>query len=417
MNRPFHGRQRHRNPIALGLLICMASMLLIVVVVLLLTSRTPGHKRRATKEAVAVTSGQTVTRNQVDAERRERSAEDGGNKKETSNTVQTQSTLPPPPEAIGDSRRIRQILQPGKTYRVITHLQLHTPVREKDWAVERTETLNYYTENVIERTIEKNSGTQIQEVRYFSTCRVVSLTSTVNVEFKPPVAATIVFGAADLYFTGGEVSKWVAPLTPVVEEFLTESAQSLIDSENARAKAMIQSLEGKKVRLVYRDGEGVVSLSAVDCELTEEQRDFIFSASVVSDAYVLPDVESRPGDAWDVQGHVFADILPPSWYSTPQGIIRLRRSRDYEANGKQYARLEISGGTVYVDATDVSRRRVGRFTPRGFGTYNITDGHVEVMEGKGGLTVEEVSRDHILFEYRFESAPELQFTYNCRIVE
>lgn len=36
-----------------------------------------------------------------------------------------------------------------------------------------------------------------------------------------------------------------------------------------------------------------------------------FASAVVLDAYLLPDVESKPGDSWQVPGEAFSDLMPP----------------------------------------------------------------------------------------------------------
>ena len=69
-----------------------------------------------------------------------------------------------------------------------------------------------------------------------------------------------------------------------------------------------------------------------------------------------------------------------------------------------------------VNATDARRIRLGSLTPEGFLEYNITDGHVSKAELTAKGSIEEVSRDHLLFESRFEAAPKVRMTYSCRLL-
>jgi hypothetical protein len=324
---------------------------------------------------------------------------------------------PPPPPTVGRADRIRDVLQEGKTYEVITTAELTGPVRDKDWGLERTVHLAYRAETQIRRTIEKNDGRRIVERRNIVAARLVKATSKVELGFVVTEPGVALLSALDTMLTGGEITALaavvVAPFFRAAEGIL----QRQLDDENTKVKALLDSLSGKTVRITYEDGRGVVELQPVGCGLTEEERDFLFASAVVTDAFLLPDERSEPGDAWDVDGAAFADLLPPSWRGVPRGKISIKREQDFEENGRKYAMLRCYQGTLWVDATDHSRTRLASLTPRGEVKYNITAGHVEsaVLTAKGSM--EEASRDHLLFEARFETQPTVRLTYFCHIVE
>jgi imidazolonepropionase-like amidohydrolase len=94
----------------------------------------------------------------------------------------------------------------------------------------------------------------------------------------------------------------------------------------------------------------------------------------------------------------------------------IRRESDDEQSGKKYARLAIRRGTVNVDASDARRTRQGTLSLRGTLRYNITAGHVETADLRADGAVLEASRDHLLFEARWEANPQVIFEYKCQIV-
>ena len=332
---------------------------------------------------------------------------------------------PPPPPMVGRPDRIREVLQEGKTYEVILTLDLHGPVREKEWGLQSTVSLAYRAEMDMRRTIKKNDGTRVVEWRELGKCRLVKATSRLeDIRFVYTEPGALLFGAIgaglgilDTYLTGGTITQLAVELVRPVLQFLPGTIQNQLDSYNTKVQGMLDSLSGKKVQITYVDGMGVVELVPIDCTLTREERDFLFASAVLGDAFLLPDVESKPGDTWEVDGAAFADFLPPSWRGVPKGKIVIRRADDFERDGKKFARLVCSSGTLEVDATDASRSRLATFTPRGYLIYNITDGHVQEAELSARIMMHEASRDHLLFESRFETQPEVRTTYFCRIVD
>jgi len=340
-------------------------------------------------------------------------------------TVSRPPEVPPPPPSVGRPDRIREILQEGKTYEVILSLDMHGPVREKEWGLQTTVSLAYRAEMDLRRTIKKNDGTRVVELRELGKCRIVKATSKLeNIQFVYTEPGTLLFGAIgagvgllDAYLTGGVITQLAAAVVVRAIQLLPGSIQKQLDDHNTKVQAMLDSLSGKTVQITYVDGMGVAELVPVGCTLTQEERDFLFTSAVVGDAFLLPDVESKPGDMWEVEGAAFADLLPPSWRSVPRGKIVIRRENDFEKDGKKFARLRCSSGTLQVDATDASRTRLATFTPRGYLIYNITDGHIQEAELAADIAMHEASRDHLLFESRFETQPRVRTTYFCRIMD
>ena len=77
--------------------------------------------------------------------------------------------------------------------------------------------------------------------------------------------------------------------------------------------------------------------------------------------------------------------------------------------------LAIRAGTLEIDNSDASSRRIGSFTPEGRLRYALAEGYVDHAALTGRFTVEEVSTDHLLFETSFKSKPTLKVDYTCTI--
>ena len=332
--------------------------------------------------------------------------------------VERPPQAPPPPPTIGRPDRIRDVLQEGKTYEVITTADLTAPVRDKDWGIETIVNLAYRAEVCIHRKIEKNDGRQVVELRHIQSARMLKATSTVHIDCLWARPAIMVLGFLEPLVGGtGKVTVISAAVLDRIFTVGTWAAQAALNEQNTKVKAMIDSLSGKTVRITYEDGRGVVALEPVGCSLTAEERDFLFASAVATDAFLMPDEESKPGDQWEVDGGAFVDFLPPSWRGATSGKVWIRRERDFEENGQKYALLRCSSGTLRVDATDQSRARLGTLTPRGELKYNITKGHIESAVLTAEASVTEASRDHLLFEARFETQPKFQSTYSCRMLD
>jgi hypothetical protein len=198
---------------------------------------------------------------------------------------------------------------------------------------------------------------------------------------------------------------------------LNEAGQAAVEQTVSKAVGMIDSLEGKKVRITYVDGEGVESVESVACSLDEAERDYLKGLALLSDCYILPDVQSKPGSFWDVEAAALVDLLPPTWRGRPSGVVTITRGQDFREKGKTFASLEMSRGTFRVNASDNSRRRLGDVTPRGKLSYNIDDGYVQSATLTATGRLEDVSTDHLLFETRLQSSPKLEIRYLCTILD
>lgn len=330
----------------------------------------------------------------------------------------TREELPKPPEKpkpVGNPDRIKEVLQPGKVYRVVLKVGLDSKVVDRDWGIEAVVNVAYAAEMELNRTIESNDGGKIVELRKFEAARNAKLLSKVeSLRVDLGLPGTLILGALSTW--APETLAVVSTVQPVAELILKAGFQQHLNDDNAKAFAYVDGLKGKSVRITYIDGIGVSEITPLGCTLTEDERDFIFTTAILSDCYLLPDVKIEPGKTWKVDGAQFAGMIDPSLHASPKGEITVEREGDVTENNKQYAKLRVKSGSLLLDTSDSSTRRMGTFLPKGTLRYSITDGFVTQADLTGEMSIERVSKDHILFETSFRSRPTLHVSYWCGIL-
>lgn len=325
--------------------------------------------------------------------------------------------IPPaaPPKPVAKPQRIKETLQAGKTYRIVIKEGLQSRVEDSDWGVKAVVNVTYAGEHEILRKIESNDGHRIVELRQFVASRNIKVLSEVEqAKLDLGVRGSLVLVALE-YLVPGTLEA-VAVAKPVFDQIFKDGAQALLNDESAKLMAAADSLTGKQIRIVYVDGTGVESLTPVGCTLTEDERDFIFDTAVLSDCYIMPEIDKKPGESWTVAGSQFAFLFDPSWRGRPVGDIVLKRDKDQNMAGHTHAILKVDRGVVTVNATDQSTKRMGTFTPTGQMHYSLVNNHVDGAMLKGMLTVEELSQDHLLFPAVFKATPSLTIDYFCEIL-
>lgn len=317
---------------------------------------------------------------------------------------------------VGNPKRIKEVLQAGKTYRTTMKLGFDARVEDKDWGLKQVINLAYVVELQMTRKIESNDGRRIEELRTFNTARATKLLSEVeDLAIDLGMPGILILGAIDLIQPG--TSTAIVSAQPLIESVLKVGVQAEMNANASKAFAHVDSLSGKTVRIAFLDdGSGVESLMPIGCTLNADEVDFIKDTAVLSDCYFLPNVESKPDDTWTVPGNQLIGYLDPSLRGVPSGEIVVVRKVDENRNGKQIAELAIEKGLVELNASDSSTRRIGSFVPRGKLEYNITDGFIQNGDLHGAMRIEEVSQDHLLFEANFRTEPKLDIQYHCEML-
>ena len=317
-----------------------------------------------------------------------------------------------PPKKI-DPDRITAAFKPGRTYEMVIKGNAQGKGTSSSWGETVVVFVQYLSECAIDRTIEKNDGNTLVETRHYKVVRNAQVDAKVE-------EVSLNFGwAGDLVLTCLES---VAPGSYVIfdnlQPFATDFAKSEYQrrlNENAKVRGTVDSLSGKKVRLTFENGKGVTQIEPLGCDLTQDERDFIFATAVLADCFIMPDLEIKPGATWNVDGQNLAGLIDPALRGDTSGMITVARREDTKVGTHPAATLEITQGRVVIDSTTPQQYDIGTFTPRGKLVFDLEDEFVSVAELTGNISIENCSRDHILYETSFRSKPEITITYMCTI--
>lgn len=322
---------------------------------------------------------------------------------------------PAPPKPVADPNRIRETLREGKTYQVHLKAGINSRVEDEDWGIRAVTNLIYVGEMVLNRTIESNDGRRIVELRHFEVCRSVKLLHEVeDVEIQLGPAGHLALAALHLHFP--EVGTAVIGAKEAAETVLAAGAGPVAQSAATKAFACVDSLSGKKIRITYVDGIGVESIQPVGCSLTPDERDFAFATAALSDCYLFPDIDIAPGKTWKVDGSQLVGFLDPSLRGIPHGSVTVVREADDTNDVARHANLRIQSGLIQITNSDASRHRQGTFAPKGRIRYSLDHGYVESGQLEGAITIEDVSKDHLLFKASFKLQPTITLDYSCRML-
>jgi len=317
---------------------------------------------------------------------------------------------PPPPKPVANPDRVRQNLQPGKTYVTHTKGTLHVRATDKNWGIEEVVTINYAFEAQIDRAIESNDGTTIVELRHFRDLRSVK----------------VVCKLEDVRIDLGPLGSFLIPqvqgtsLKPLIAglRWVGVSPENLAGLEEAsKVFQSVDRLSGKKVRLTFVDGKGVIRVEAVKGEMTAGERDFHLASSLLSDSLIIPDVDIKIGNRWSVDGANFANLVDPSIQARVSGEVTLERAPDHIVQNKTCRHLTVAGGRMLFDDSDSKVGQTGYFEPQGSLFFSPSDQVIIEARLKGRAKLEKFSRDHLLFETRMRRLPELDVQYKCRVTE
>jgi hypothetical protein len=321
---------------------------------------------------------------------------------------------PPPPKPVAVPERVRQNLQPGKTYVTHTKGTLHMRGEDKAWAIAGVHTINYAFEAQIDREIESNDGTTIVELRHFRDVRSLKFESRlddVRIDLGP-------LGQLLLPEAWRGVDK--LSLAPVLSGLRLVGVEpeklAGLDENSAQVFSGVDHLSGKSVRLTYKDGGGVQKVEPVKGEMTRAEKDFYFASAILSDSLIFPNVEVKIDNRWTVDGSNFTNLMDPGLLARTSGEIILERTKDHIVGDKTCRHLQIQGGRILFEDSDPRVGRIGHFTPEG--SFDFFPGDQIIIKAylKGKAKLDKFSKDHLLFETRSVREPELEVLYSCRVV-
>ncbi|MDR1963008.1 MAG: hypothetical protein LBQ50_04460 [Planctomycetaceae bacterium] len=336
-----------------------------------------------------------------------------------------------------NQEHLKKSVEEQKVYDSLLRWTMYGKVEDKKWGIRALLNMSYVSEARLIRTVEKNDGVEIivlYEFQSINTLEILCDVESVKLDFmkraKPylsvgsNVATTWLAPVFDGFVPGsGTVLKLGGAAFPIAADSFAEGLalrgykglSELMDSWNLSNKkgkidvfGSTDSLQGKKVRITHRHGV-VEEIEPVGCGLTETERNLCANLGVLADYHVMPKLDAAVGETWHVRADQFSNILDPSMRGIPFGTLEITRK---ETVGT-LATLEITGGFIELDSSDTKSSRIGKCTPRGTMRYNIQDGFVESASLQAEISIDRLSKKHILFETRFKSTPKLEMEYEC----
>ena len=348
---------------------------------------------------------------------------------------------------------LQNIREEGKTYHSSVMGKVEGQASKKDWGIRGSAYFTYiYGVESIGKII-KNDGVTIIEERTFGKVIEDVLVSRYDVGFELPptiqngfnfLCATI--GAAGEIYLGagdgstGATSGWQVgkiinqvvgdikiPFDDVTfdkfrdEKMLPES----LDPQRVKNEMMMftklkggRILEGKKVRIIFKDGQGITSITPIRCQLSEQEVDVIKRTNYVMDHYLFPDQQVAPNSTWDVNGDVFAGFLDPRLHGKVGGKVSVRRVSDFtDAKGEVAKRLRLVNGHIsFTDNSTAGQAITGQLSGiKGLCSMPNKYGVITTAAMSGTMIYKNVSTDHLLFDAEMTVTPRFEISYECSV--
>ena len=351
-------------------------------------------------------------------------------------SVEKDDPLQPRYTPVNQPAYLQNIRAEGKTYHSRVMGKVDGQASKKDWGIRGSAYFTYVYGVESIGKIVKNDGVTIVEERTFGTVTENVFVSRYDVGFElPPELAT---GLSLLeIFSGG-----TGQLAPAVIELLNEVKLPVddaffnklrekemlppdLDPEKVKGELMMFSklkdgriLEGKKVRIVFKDGQGITSITPLGCELSQQEVDVIKRTNYVMDHYLFPDQEVAPGETWEVNGDVFAGFLDPRLHGRVGGKVTVRRIADFtDASGEISRRLRLVNGNIsFTDNSSAGKAITGQLSGvRGVCSIPDRYGVITTATMSGMMVYKNISTDHLLFDAEMTVTPRFEISYECSV--
>jgi hypothetical protein len=373
------------NPVLLllGTIICA----LLLFIGFLIMVQKPSEKGSGKEPRIVAGPGQTVKREEV-----------------------PRPAKPPQPV---DSERVSSALKVGKTYEMVIKGTTESEGTSKSWGTKTVVYIQWVFECAVDRIVEINDGNKIVEIRNFKTVRSVRVDSKIkDISFDFGLPGDLILGFLSTFDPNSFL------LFETVAPFAKELSKTLVQSqldENAKVLGSVDSLTGKKVRITFENAKGVTQIEPINCSLRDDERDFLMATAVLGDCFIMPDLKGKVGSKWNVAGQNLAGLIDPSLRGQTEGSVTIERMEDSKSEGRSLAILKITEGFIKIDSTTPENYNIGRFVPRGTMVFDLDDQFVRSADLTGDISIENCSRDHILFETRFDAKPKLKINYSCKM--
>lgn len=343
---------------------------------------------------------------------------------------------------------LQNIRTEGKTYHSRVIGKVEGKASKKDWGIRGSAHFTYVYGVESIGKILKNDGVTIIEERTFGDVIEDVIVSRYEVGFEIPprvkegfsilcgVVGAIVSGGsqegADAGHAIGEtvneiVSEIRIPFTDKMfadlrkQDMLPEE----LDPEKVKKEMMMftkakdtRILSGKKVKITFRDGQGISRIDPIGCKLTQQEVDVIKRTNFVMDHYLFPDHKVAPGSKWEVNGNVFAGFLDPRLHGKVAGKVNVSRISDFtDAQGEIAKRLRLVNGVIsFTDNVSGNQAVTGQLSGiNGICSIPAKHGVVTSATMSGTMIYKNVSTDHLLFDAAMTVEPRFEIVYECEV--
>lgn len=348
---------------------------------------------------------------------------------------------------------LQNIRTEGKTYHSRVMGKVEGQASKKDWGIRGSAYFTYIYGVESIGKIVKNDGVTIIEERTFGKVIEDVIVSRYDIGFELPpeikngfnfLCATVgalieinsgagdgTAGAASGWETGETVNQVISEIKiPFTDEMFSDLRRQgmlppELDPERVKRELMMftkakntRILEGKKVRITFRDGQGITRIDPIGCTLTQQEVDVIKRTNYVMDHYLFPDQKVAPDSTWDVNGDVFAGFLDPRLHGKVGGKVTVRRVADFvNAKGEPAKRLRLVKGNIsFTDNSSGNRAITGQLSGiKGLCSMPNKYGVITSATMSGTMIYKNVSTDHLLFDAEMTVTPRFEITYECAV--
>ncbi len=318
-----------------------------------------------------------------------------------------------------DTNRIAMTYKQGTSYRTRIKTKIETRGSYKDWGITTDMNVKFLGEFEFLRDIERNDGNQLVVLQEFTKLECIELFTQVDsISLNIGNAAHTVIDLAGSYIPPGTSKIAVDQLNNIISSKpVKDEITKAIKDKAAQLFVEINSLNGKKCRIVHENGKGVVSVQPIECTLTQDEYAFIMDMALMSDIYLMPDVECKENDTWDIRGEDFLPILDPSMHASLTGTLTARRGKDGGVSNNPSAIIKLERGLLELRERDHETELAARWAPRGELEYSFDEQIITSGRLGGDLSIVSRSIDHVIFEMHNTITPKYEITYYCEILQ
>ncbi len=359
----------------------------------------------------------------------------GDDKPEKTIHVKPDDPLLPEYRPINSPEILQNLREEGKTYHSAIVGKVSGRAKKRDWgSIQTAANFNYiYTMKTTGKII-KNDGRTIVEERSFDHVGENCVVTDVSAELSLPEEG-VVSDFIDGFvrgITGGlasgrdavKLANHVVRFDKVPERMMPFLIKVFGPNVIADKIKMLSKekdgriLEGKTVRITFKDGMGVTRIDPINCpQLTKEEQAIIIRTNYVMDHYLMPEKEVAVGKEWKINADVFSGLIDPRLEGKIKGEITVERSADFRRRDKGVNKcIRLIDGQISVVSPEGGNTVRGEITRvRGKAIRPDEHGVITSAGLQGYVQYKEVSRHHLLFDATMETEPKFDVEYECEV--